>query len=48
MDTVYDAFTRIARRRGDAEFLCNEPVTAGAYGIDAGARSSDVSGVGMA
>ena len=39
MDTVYDAFTRIAHRRGDAEFLCVEPVTAAAYGIDAGARS---------
>ena len=39
MDTVYDAFVRIARRRGDAEFLFVEPVTAKAYGIDAGARS---------
>ena len=39
MDTVYDAFVRIARRRGDAAFLFIEPVTAAAYGIDAGARS---------
>ncbi len=39
MDTVYDAFVRIARRRGDAAFLFVEPVTADAYGIDAGARS---------
>src|SRR5450432_3259270 len=39
MDTVYDAFVRIARRRGDADFLFVEPVTAAAYGIDAGARS---------
>ena len=39
MDTVYDAFVRIARRRGDAAFLFVEPVTAAAYGIDAGARS---------
>ena len=37
--TVYDAFRRIAARRGDAEFLCVEAVTAAAYGIDAGPRS---------
>jgi len=37
--TVSDAFRRIAARRGDAEFLCVEPVTAAAYGIDAGPRS---------
>ena len=30
---------RVAARRGDADFLCIEPVTAAAYGIDAGARS---------
>ena len=39
MDTVYDAFVRIARRRGDAGLLFVEPVTAATYGIDAGARS---------
>ncbi len=37
--TVYDAFRRVAARRGDAEFLCVEAVTAAAYGIDAGPRS---------
>ncbi|MBV9890402.1 MAG: AMP-binding protein [Rhizobacter sp.] len=37
--TVYEAFRRVAARRGDAEFLCVEAVTAGAYGIDAGPRS---------
>ena len=37
--TVYEAFRRIAARRGDAEFLCVEGVTAAAYGIDAGPRS---------
>jgi len=36
--TVYEAFRRIAARRGDAEFLCVEGVTAAAYGIDAGPR----------
>ena len=39
MDTVYDAFVRIAKRRGDAAFLFVEPITAAAYGIDAGPRS---------
>ncbi len=37
--TVHEAFRRIAERRGDAEFLCVEAVTAAAYGIDAGPRS---------
>jgi acyl-CoA synthetase (AMP-forming)/AMP-acid ligase II len=37
--TVYEAFRRVAARRGDAEFLCVEAVTAAAYGIDAGPRS---------
>jgi acyl-CoA synthetase (AMP-forming)/AMP-acid ligase II len=37
--TVYEAFRRVAARRGDAEFLCVEGVTAAAYGIDAGPRS---------
>jgi acyl-CoA synthetase (AMP-forming)/AMP-acid ligase II len=37
--TVYDVFRRVAARRGDAEFLCVEAVTAAAYGIDAGPRS---------
>ena len=37
--TVYDAFRRVAARRADAEFLCVEPVTAAAYGIDPGPRS---------
>ncbi|MEO5845565.1 MAG: AMP-binding protein [Caldimonas sp.] len=37
--TVHDAFHRVAARRGDAELLCVEPVTAAAYGIDAGPRS---------
>ena len=37
--TVHDAFSRVAARRGDAEFLCVETVTAAAYGIDAGPRS---------
>jgi acyl-CoA synthetase (AMP-forming)/AMP-acid ligase II len=37
--TVYEVFRRIAERRGDAEFLCVEAVTAAAYGIDAGPRS---------
>jgi acyl-CoA synthetase (AMP-forming)/AMP-acid ligase II len=37
--TVFDAFRRVAARRGDAELLCVESVTAVAYGIDAGPRS---------
>ena len=37
--TVYEAFTRVAARRGDAELLCVEAVTAAAYGIDPGPRS---------
>jgi acyl-CoA synthetase (AMP-forming)/AMP-acid ligase II len=37
--TVHGAFTRVAARRGDADFLCVEAVTAAAYGIDAGART---------
>ena len=37
--TVHDAFSRVAARRGDAEFLCVEGVTAAAYAIDAGPRS---------
>ena len=37
--TVYEVFRRVAERRGDAEFLCVEAVTAAAYGIDAGPRS---------
>ena len=37
--TVYEAFRRVAERRGDAEFLCVEAVTAAVYGIDAGPRS---------
>ncbi|MEO8311508.1 MAG: AMP-binding protein [Caldimonas sp.] len=37
--TVYEAFRRVAARRGDAEFLCVESVTAAAYGIDPGPRS---------
>ncbi len=37
--TVYEAFRRVAARRGDAEVLCVEAVTAAAYGIDAGPRS---------
>ena len=39
MPTVYSAFTRTAARRGDAEFLCVEAVTAASYGIDPGPRS---------
>ena len=39
MDTVYDAFVRIAKRRVDAAFLFVEPVTAKTYGIDPGPRS---------
>jgi len=37
--TIYEVFRRVAERRGDAEFLCVEAVTAAAYGIDAGPRS---------
>ena len=37
--TVYEAFSRVAARRGDAELLCVEAVTAAAYGIDPGPRS---------
>ncbi len=37
--TVHDAFRRVAERRGDADFLCVESVTAHAYGIDPGPRS---------
>ncbi|HSC62390.1 MAG TPA: AMP-binding protein [Caldimonas sp.] len=37
--TVYEAFRRVAARRGDAELLCVERVTAAAYGIDPGPRS---------
>ena len=37
--TVYEAFRRNAERRGDAEFLCVEAITAPAYGSDAGPRS---------
>ena len=39
MSTVYAEFKRVATRRGDADFLCIEAITAAAYGIDAGARS---------
>ena len=39
MSTVHAAFKRVAARRGDADFLCVEAVTAETYGIDAGARS---------
>jgi acyl-coenzyme A synthetase/AMP-(fatty) acid ligase len=37
--TVHDAFGRVAARRGDADFLCVEGVTAAAYAIDPGPRS---------
>jgi acyl-CoA synthetase (AMP-forming)/AMP-acid ligase II len=37
--TVHSAFARVARRRGDADFLCVEAVTAETYGIEAGPRS---------
>jgi len=36
MQTVHEAFTTTARRTPQAQFLCIEPVTAGAYGIPAG------------
>jgi len=39
MQTVHDSFTRVAARRGDADFLAVETVTAASYGIDAGPRS---------
>ena len=37
--TVHAAFKRVAARRGDADFLCVEAVTAKTYDIEAGARS---------
>jgi acyl-CoA synthetase (AMP-forming)/AMP-acid ligase II len=39
MPSVYSAFSQTAARRGDAEFLYVEPVTAMSYGIDPGPRS---------
>ena len=39
MTTVYEAFRQVAARRGDADFLVIEAVTAETYGIEAGARS---------
>jgi acyl-CoA synthetase (AMP-forming)/AMP-acid ligase II len=39
VQTVYDTFTKVAARRGDAEFLHVEAVTAASYGIDPGPRS---------
>src|SRR3954471_10575973 len=39
MSTVYATFTKVASRRGDADFLYIDTVTAAAYGIDAGPRS---------
>jgi acyl-CoA synthetase (AMP-forming)/AMP-acid ligase II len=39
MSSVHAAFARVAARRGDADLLCVEAVTARTYGIDAGARS---------
>jgi hypothetical protein len=39
MSSVHAAFARVAARRGEADFLCVEAVTARTYGIDAGARS---------
>ncbi len=45
MTTVHAAFTASAVRRGDAEFLCVEGVTATAYRLDPGPRSwADVAG----
>ncbi|WP_418317655.1 AMP-binding protein [Piscinibacter sakaiensis] len=38
-DTVYQAFVERAQRRPDADFLCTEAVTAGAYGIEAATLS---------
>jgi acyl-CoA synthetase (AMP-forming)/AMP-acid ligase II len=37
--TVQDAFAKVADRRGDADFLVVESVTAQSYGIDPGPRS---------
>ncbi len=37
-NTVFEAFARRARHRPQAVFLCVEPVTATAYGIEAGER----------
>ena len=37
--TVHDAFASTATRTPQADFLCVEPVTAAAYGIDAGTLS---------
>jgi acyl-CoA synthetase (AMP-forming)/AMP-acid ligase II len=39
VNTVHDAFVRIAARRGDNDFLHVEPVTAQAYAIDPGPRT---------
>ncbi len=39
MSTVHAAFQGVAARRGDAEFLVVDAVTARSYAIDAGARS---------
>src|SRR5947199_171132 len=39
MSTVHATFMQIAARRGDADFLCVDTVTAAAYGIPPGARS---------
>ena len=39
MSTVYAEFKKVAARRGDAPFLHVEPVTAAAYGIEAGPRT---------
>ena len=38
-DTVYEAFSRVAARRGDADFLFVDTVTAAGYAIEPGARS---------
>ncbi len=37
--TVHEAFSAVAARRGDADFLCVEAVTAAAYGVEPGPRS---------
>ncbi|MEO6362384.1 MAG: AMP-binding protein, partial [Caldimonas sp.] len=39
METVHAAFEISAARRGDAEFLCVESVTAATYQLDVGPRS---------
>lgn len=39
LPSVHAAFAKVAARRGDADFLCVEAVTAATYGIEAGARS---------